>query len=65
MKFYLNGEERDFDCKSVADLVETLALTGKAVAVERNMEIVPKSLYGSTLLKESDKLEIVQFVAGG
>jgi thiamine biosynthesis protein ThiS len=37
----------------------------KGVAVERNLEIVPKSAYASTLLGDGDTLEIIQFVGGG
>jgi sulfur carrier protein len=35
------------------------------VAVERNREIVPKSMYRATRLAEGDRIEIVQFVGGG
>lgn len=35
------------------------------VAVERNLEIAPKSLWGKIVLAEGDRLEIVQFVGGG
>ena len=38
---------------------------GKAVAVERNGEIVPRTKYGSVILAEDDCLEIVRFVGGG
>jgi thiamine biosynthesis protein ThiS len=37
----------------------------RGVAVERNREIVPKSLYATTHLAEGDRIEIVQFVGGG
>jgi thiamine biosynthesis protein ThiS len=35
------------------------------VAVERNLEIVPRSTYASTVLAESDRIEIVHFIGGG
>jgi sulfur carrier protein len=50
---------------TVAQLVEQLGHTGKRIAVERNGEIVPKSLHGSTVLAEGDRLEIVVAVGGG
>ncbi|KPF67940.1 thiamine biosynthesis protein ThiS [beta proteobacterium AAP99] len=50
---------------TVAQLVEQLGHTGKRIAVERNGEIVPKSLHGSTVLLEGDRLEIVVAVGGG
>ena len=35
------------------------------IAVERNGEIVPKRLYGETVLQDDDVLEVVSFVGGG
>jgi thiazole synthase len=46
-------------------LLESLGLDGRKVAVERNLEIVPKSAYGEVALSEGDKLEIVHFIGGG
>jgi len=42
-----------------------MELAGKRVAVERNGEIVPRSLYGATSLVDGDQLEIVVAVGGG
>ncbi|MBB4631874.1 sulfur carrier protein ThiS [Sphingosinicella soli] len=50
---------------SIASLVIDLDLDPKRVAVERNLEIVPKSAYGDVLLMDGDRLEIVHFVGGG
>ncbi len=50
---------------SVADLLIQLSLAGKRVAVERNGDIVPKSLHATTHLSENDRLEIVVAVGGG
>jgi len=50
---------------SVAGLLDQLELEPKKIAVERNLEIVPKSLYGETALGDGDRIEIVQFVGGG
>jgi len=49
----------------VEHLLETLALSGKRVAVEKNGEIVPRSRYPSTRLSDGDALEIVVAVGGG
>ena len=49
----------------LADLLDRLALTGKRLAVEKNGEIVPKSLHGETLLQDGDRFEIVVAVGGG
>lgn len=62
----INGEERQVDDGlSVAGLLEMLQLNAKKVAVERNLEIVPKSAYAQTQLESGDRLEIVAFVGGG
>lgn len=62
----INGENRQFlDVSTVSDLLAALSLTGKRVAVERNGEIVPKSLHGGAVLNDGDKLEIVVAVGGG
>lgn len=66
MKIVVNGEERDFDGPlSVADLLETLGLHAPKIAVERNLEIVPRSHYAQTALEDGDRLEIVHFIGGG
>ena len=62
----LNGEPRSVAAAlSVSQLVESLGLRGKRIAVERNGEIVPKSRYAGTCVDAGDKLEIVAAVGGG
>ncbi len=62
----LNGEARVFDAlPHLAALVETLGLDPRKVAVERNLEIVPRSLYAKTALGDGDRIEIVHFIGGG
>jgi thiamine biosynthesis protein ThiS len=66
MRLTVNGEVRDApDSATLAELLALLGIEGKRVAVERNLEIAPKSLWGSIVLTEGDRLEIVQFVGGG
>lgn len=66
MKIYLNGEAREVpDNCSAAWLVEELGLTGKRIAMEVNMEIVPRSGYDNHTLREGDKVEIVHAIGGG
>jgi sulfur carrier protein len=50
---------------TVAELLDRQGLAGKRVAVERNGEIVPKSLHVATQLEAGDRLEIVVAVGGG
>ena len=62
----VNGDTRRYDRSlALAELLNSMALTGKKIAVERNGEIVPKSAHGSTLVLDGDRLEIVVAVGGG
>jgi thiamine biosynthesis protein ThiS len=62
----LNGESRNIAAGlSVADLVREIGLDPKKVAVERNLEIVPRSTLAHVMLADGDSLEIVHFVGGG
>ena len=62
----INGEQRQFDAvMTVNELLSTIGLDSRKVAIERNLEIVPKSEYGGTTLESGDKLEIVHFIGGG
>ena len=62
----LNGEARAFDGPmTVAGLLASLGLETRKVAVERNAEIVPRSIYAETWLQSGDALEIVHFIGGG
>ena len=66
MTLHINGEPRDFpDALTVAGLIEQLGMKADRVAVELNLEIVPRTKWDSTTLKNDDKLEIVHFVGGG
>ena len=66
MRLTINGEDKRIDgVVDVAGLVVALGLNPKKVAVERNLEIVPRSLYGSTRIADGDRIEIVNFVGGG
>jgi sulfur carrier protein len=62
----INGASRQLagSC-SIAQLVDELGYTGKRIALERNGEIVPRSLYAAQQLHDGDKLEIVAAVGGG
>ena len=62
----VNGEPRRIaPGASIAALVAELDLDPTRVAVERNLEIVPKSAYAEVALADGDQLEIVHFVGGG
>ena len=67
MQLIINGKPRSFEATifSVANLVTTLELEGKRLAIECNGEIVPRSQFADTQLADGDKLEIVGAVGGG
>jgi sulfur carrier protein len=66
MRILLNGEPYELnDGQSVADLLARLELTGRRVAVELNLDIVPRSQHASTFLAEGDRLEVVHAIGGG
>ena len=66
MNIYLNGEAREVpDNCTAAKLVESLGLTGRRIAMEVNLEILPRSDHDSYILKAGDKVEIVHAIGGG
>ena len=66
MQLTVNGEKREIaDSSTVADLLAALQITATRVAVEVNLEIVPKAGYAERTLQDGDKIEIVHFVGGG
>ena len=66
MEITLNGETRQVpeNC-TAAQLVEQLQLGGRRIAMEVNMEIVPRSIYASHQLNTGDRVEIVHAIGGG
>jgi thiazole synthase len=66
MNIIINGEARAVQAGvTLEGLLDTLGIDRRKVAVERNLEIVPRSAYSETEVGEGDKLEIVHFIGGG
>ncbi|MDX8383890.1 MAG: sulfur carrier protein ThiS [Ghiorsea sp.] len=65
MKIQLNGESEDVAAQNIASLVTELQLETRMLAVELNLEVVSKSVYATTTLKEGDRVEIVHMIGGG
>ncbi|MFY0992805.1 sulfur carrier protein ThiS [Halomonas sp. C05BenzN] len=66
MQIQLNGEARTLTPDlTVAELVESLGLAGRRIAVEVNEEIVPKSEHDEIRLAEGDRVEVVHAIGGG
>jgi len=66
ISIHLNGEARQVpEDITLAALVDWLELPADRVAVERNLEIVPRNQWSETMIGEGDRLEVVHFVGGG
>jgi thiazole synthase len=66
MKITINGEAREVvGPVSVEALLTGLGIDPRKVAVERNLEIVPKSTYAQVAVADGDRYEIVHFIGGG
>ena len=67
MHIVVNGESREVvpPPETLADLVRSLGLEDRRVAVEHNGEVVPRSLHSETLIGDGDRIEIVHAVGGG
>ncbi|MFJ5299873.1 sulfur carrier protein ThiS [Pseudomonas sp. RC10] len=66
MRIQLNGESYELpDGETVAALLNRLELTGRRIAVELNLDIVPRSQHASTALNEGDQVEVVHAIGGG
>jgi sulfur carrier protein len=66
MRLTVNGQTHELPGPlSVSALLEHLALAGKRIAVERNGQVVPRSLHPETPLCDGDRLEIIVAVGGG
>jgi sulfur carrier protein len=66
MKIKINGEQQEIpDGLSVRAMLDHLGMNGGRVAIERNLEILPRSEWTGTLVQTNDSFEIVHFVGGG
>jgi thiazole synthase len=62
----VNGEERRvLGGISIAQMLRDIGVDPAKVAVERNLEIVPRSTLGEVQVDDGDQYEIVHFVGGG
>jgi thiamine biosynthesis protein ThiS len=66
MKIKINGEPREIpEGLSVRALLDHLGMNGARIAIERNLEILPRTEWTGTPVQDSDSFEIVHFVGGG
>ena len=66
MRVSVNGDLKEFSSAlTLAELIAQLDLPLARIAIELNREVVRRSDWGSTMLKDEDRIEIVHFVGGG
>jgi sulfur carrier protein len=66
INIWLNGEAREVpEDLSLQALLDWLNLPADRVAVERNLEIVPRRVWEATMIQAGDRIEVVHFVGGG
>jgi len=66
MQITVNGEQREVaDGLTAEQLVADMQITGQRIAMEVNLEIVPRSSYAEHTLNKGDRVEIVHAVGGG
>jgi sulfur carrier protein len=66
MNIQVNGQGREIAAGStVANLLGELGVTQPHVAVEVNLEVVPRAQHGGTILNDGDRVEVVTLVGGG
>lgn len=66
MTVTINGERREVpDGMNIATLIEHLGMRIDRVAIERNLDILPRAQWQETRVQANDSFEIVQFVGGG
>lgn len=66
MRIQVNGQDREFaDGATIAHLLSELGVTQPHVAVEVNLEVVPRAQHKQTALNEGDRVEVVTLVGGG
>jgi sulfur carrier protein len=66
MQITVNGKPREVQSgATVASLLESLGLEPRGLAVERNLELVPRAKHAETALTPGDRLEVVTLVGGG
>lgn len=66
MQIEVNGDSIELaEGATLVDLLAQMELTEKRVAIELNLEIIPRSEHGQTELKAGDKLEVVHAIGGG
>jgi len=62
---HLNGESRTVQAATISELLREIGLQMRLVAVERNLEVIPRSQYDRAILEDGDRIEVVHMIGGG
>ena len=66
IQVFINGKKKEFYYNNnIISLLNFLEIDGNGIAIEINLIVIPKSQYKNTIIKNNDKIEIVQFIGGG
>lgn len=65
MNIQLNGTDQEIAATTIAELIAELKLETRMIAVEKNMEVVAKSTYTTTVIQANDRIEVVHMIGGG
>ena len=66
IQVFINGKKKDFsDNNNLVSLLNLLEIDENGIAIEINLIVIPRSQYKNTIIKNDDKIEIVQFIGGG
>ena len=66
MNIIINGQEKQFkDATTLGNILKELSLEGKVMAAAVNMDIVKQDSWDTHILKDGDKVELLDFVGGG
>ena len=66
IQVFINGKKKDFnDNNNLISLLNFLEIDENGIAIEINLIVIPRSQYKNTIIKNDDKIEIVQFIGGG
>jgi thiamine biosynthesis protein ThiS len=66
MRIFFNGEPREVaEGTTVAELLQQLDMQPRYVAVEINLQLIPRQLHAQHVLNAEDRLEVVTLVGGG
>lgn len=66
MMIYVNGAAREVpEGYTAAQLIEDMGIAGRRIAMEVNLDILPRSAHAQHAFKDADRIEVVHAIGGG